>query len=72
MKLSHVMRKAGFAHAKTKMQISTEVTAQLISAFVFITRIVLLLFFLNPKFQASRPFLFCDCTPFSVTVRLFL
>ena len=31
----------------------TKVTAQLISAFVFATRIVQFLFFLNPKFQAS-------------------
>ena len=30
-----------------------KITAQLISAFVFATRIVQLLFFVNPKFQAS-------------------
>ena len=35
----------------------TGVTAKLISAFVFATRIVLSLFFLNPKFQASSSFL---------------
>ena len=35
------------------MQISFMVTAKLISAFVFATRIVQSLFFLNPKFQAS-------------------
>ena len=42
-----------FAYWKTKPQISCAVTAQLISAFVFATRIVQSLFFLNPKFQAS-------------------
>ena len=33
------------------------VTAKLISAFVFATRIVQFLFYLNPKFQASSSFL---------------
>ena len=42
-----------FAYAKTKTQISFAVTAKLISAFVFATRIVQSLYFLNPKFQAS-------------------
>ena len=42
-----------FAYAKTKAQISFAVTAKLISAFVFATRIVHFLFFLYPKFQAS-------------------
>ena len=42
-----------FAYAKTKAQISFAVTAKLISAFVFATRIVYFLFFLYPKFQAS-------------------
>ena len=42
-----------FACAKTKTQISFPVTAKLISAFVFATRIVQSLFFLNPKFQAT-------------------
>ena len=42
-----------FAYAKTKMQISFTVTAKLISAFVFATRIVQSLYFLNPKFQVS-------------------
>ena len=37
----------------TKTQISFMVTAKLISAFVFTTRIVQSLFYLNPKFQAS-------------------
>ena len=43
-----------FAYAKTKTQISFAVTAKLISAFVFVTRIVQSLYFLNPKFHASR------------------
>ena len=42
-----------FVYAKTKAQVSCAVTAQLISAFVFASRIVNFLFFLNPKFQAS-------------------
>ena len=42
---------------KTKAQIIFAVTAKLISAFVFTTRIVQFLFFLNPKFQASSHFL---------------
>ena len=45
--------KTGFLPAKTKAQISFTVTAKLISAFVFATRIVLFLFFLNPKVQGS-------------------
>ena len=46
-------KKTGFfAYAKTKTQISFAVTAKLISAFVFATRIVQSLYFLNPKFQA--------------------
>ena len=48
------MRKPFFSYAKTKTQISFAVTAKLISAFVFATRIVQSLFFLNLKFQASR------------------
>ena len=51
--MSLVMRKAVFAYAKTKTQISCAVTAQLISAFVFAIWILQSLFFLNPKFQAS-------------------
>ena len=47
------MRKPAFAYAKTKPQISFAVTAKLISAFAFATRIVQSLYFLNPKFQAS-------------------
>ena len=42
-----------FAYAKTKTQISFAVTAKLISAFAFTTRIVQSLNFLFPKFQAS-------------------
>ena len=45
------------AYAKTKTQISFAVTAKLISAFVFATRIVQFLLYLNPKFQASSSFL---------------
>ena len=45
------------AYAKTKTQISFAVTAKLISAFVFATRIVQFLFYLNPKFQDSNYFL---------------
>ena len=44
-------------YAKPKAQISFAVTAKLISAFVFATRIVLLLYFLNPKL----PKLFSYC-----------
>ena len=40
------------AKAKTKAQISFAVTAGHISAFVFDTRIVQFIFFLNPKFLA--------------------
>ena len=43
-----------FAYAKTKTQISFAVTAKLISAFVFATRKVQFLYYLNPKFQASN------------------
>ena len=51
--LSLVVGKTGFfAYAKTKTQISFA-TAKLISAFVFATRIVQSLYFLNPKFQTS-------------------
>ena len=51
--MSRVVRKLAFAYAKTKTQISFAVTAKLISAFVFASRIVQSLYFLNPKFQAS-------------------
>ena len=46
--MSRVMKKTQiFAYAKTKAQISFAVTAKLISAFVFATRIVQFLYFLN-------------------------
>ena len=54
-----------FAYAKTKAQISFAVTAKLISAFVFATRIVQFLFYLNPKFQACSSFL-CLYSPVCV------
>ena len=46
-------KKKILAYAKTKTQISFAVTAKLISAFVFATWIVQLLFYINPKFHAS-------------------
>ena len=52
--MCRVMRKLDFAYAKTKTQISFAVTAKLISAFVFATRIVQSLFYLNPKFHGSN------------------
>ena len=45
------------AYTKTKAQISFAVTAKLIGAFVFTTRIVHFLLYLTPKFQASSSFL---------------
>ena len=51
--MRRVVRKPFYAYAKTKTQISFAVTAKLISAFVFATKIEQSLFFLNPKFQAS-------------------
>ena len=45
--MSHVMRKPDFAYAKTKAQISFAETAKLISTFIFATRIVQFLFYLN-------------------------
>ena len=47
------MGKPTICIAQPKAQISFAVTAKLISAFVFATRIVQVLFFLNPTFQAS-------------------
>ena len=44
-------------YAKPKTQSSFAVTAKLISAFVFATRIVQFFFYLNSKFQASSSFL---------------
>ena len=51
------MRKWIFAYVKRKAQISYAVTEKLINGFVFTTRIVQFLFFLNQKFQASSPLL---------------
>ena len=48
------MRKPVFFICENKTRISCEVTAQLISAFVFAAWIVRFLFSLNPTFQASR------------------
>ena len=53
------------AYAKTKTQNSFAVTAKLISAFVFATRIVQSLYFLNTKFHASSCFL-CLYSPVCV------
>ena len=47
------MRKLAFEYAETKTQISFVVTAKLINAFVFATRIVQSFYFLNPNVQAS-------------------
>ena len=49
-----------FAYAKTKTQVSFAVTAKLISAFVFATRIVQSLYFLNPNFKLLT--ISCGCT----------
>ena len=51
------MRKPDFCICENKEQISFAVTAKLISAFVFATRIVQFLYFLNTKFEASGHFL---------------
>ena len=48
--MSRIMRKLAFSLCENK---DVDI-AQLISTFVFATRIVQFLFFLNPKFQASR------------------
>ena len=44
--------KTNILYAKTKAQIIFAVIAKMISAFVFATRIVPFLYFLNPKFPA--------------------
>ena len=51
-----------FAYVKTKTQISFAVSAKLISAFVFTTRIVQSLYSLNLKFQAFSHILWL-CNP---------
>ena len=48
------LEKQIFAYAKTKAKISFAVTAKLIGAFVFATRIVQSIILLNLKFQASN------------------
>ena len=53
------------AYAKTKAHISFAVTAKLISAFLFATRIVKFLYFLNPKFSVSI-YLLCLYSPVCV------
>ena len=55
--MSRVMRKRVFCICENKDADQLAVTAKLISAFVFATRIEQSLFFLNPKFQASSPLL---------------
>ena len=55
--MNRLMRKPTIFICETKAQISFAVTAKLISAFVFSTRIVQFLFYLNPNFQASSSFL---------------
>ena len=52
--------KTGFFWGETKEKISFAVTAKLISAFVFTTRIAQFFYFLNPKFQPLA--IFCSCT----------
>ena len=65
------MKKPALAYAKTKVQISCAVTAQLISAFVFAIQTVQFLFFLNIKPSSvlvqpglSQPFLETPVTVF--------
>ena len=45
-----------YAYAGAETRISCAVTAQLIVAFDFAIRIVQFLYYLNPKFQASKVF----------------
>ena len=59
LRLSYVMRKQAFRLCETKTQISC--TAQLISSFVFTSRIAQSLFFLSKKFQASCLLVYCRC-----------
>ena len=55
-------RRKQSSRSASRLQISFAVTAKLISAFVFGTRKVHFLFFLNPKFQASTRLL-CFYSP---------
>ena len=48
------MRKPALCICEKQTQTSFAVTAKVISAFVFATRIVQFLYFLNPKIQASN------------------
>ena len=48
-----IIHKPKFCKCETEAQTSIAVTVKLISAFVFATRTVQSLFYLNPKFQAS-------------------
>ena len=61
--MSRVMRKPTFCICENKD--ADQLTAKLISAFVFATRIVQSLFYLNPKFQASNHLL-CLYSPVCV------
>ena len=64
--MSRTVRKPAFCiYAKTKAQISFAVTAKLIRAFVFATRIVQSLYFLNPNFKPLA--IFCGCTAWFVS-----
>ena len=61
LKLSRLMRKRTFIYAKTKAQISFAVTAKLISAFVFVTRIVYWIYIhYIQNFQSLA--ILCACT----------
>ena len=51
--MSCVVRKLAFCICENRTQISFAVTVKLISAFVFATRILQSLLYLNPKFQVS-------------------
>ena len=51
------MGKPTICIGENKAQISFAVTAKLISAFVFATRMAQFLFYLNPKFEAFCSFL---------------
>ena len=55
--MSRIVRKPDFCLGENKGADQLRGTAKLISAFVFATRIVQFLFYLNPKFQASCSFL---------------
>ena len=53
------------AYARTKTQISCAVTAQLISAFVFVAQTVQSFFFFNPSLYLVA--IFCGCTALFVS-----